>query len=286
MRVRPITDEEVAFYEEHGWAKLERFVTPQTASLLLARARGLKQSASENPDPGRPEDHPDAGFQALKSRLKDAPRVGYYQTTTRVVETPNWRATWWGDGEMFSLWYVKDEPFRSLAVSKSVGEAVLRLSGLGKFTDKAPSVRGSWLTLQDKSKISRAASNIYFHQDWMGAVSQGQVSTMMIWIALEEMSGDQGTMCFLDKSHRAGFLGYDDVVARYPKLPDYFKETPSMTYRPGDATVHHPLTVHASPRNATSKSRWACMISASVEGFDYGAEKDPKWLEEHPIIYP
>ena len=75
-------------------------------------------------------------------------------------------------------------------------------------------------------------------------------------------------MRFLNGSHKLGPMGRVihrtdgvDFLDLYPWMFDEFELSEPMHLKPGDATAHNLLTVHAAPENQTSDPRWSYLTS-------------------------
>jgi ectoine hydroxylase-related dioxygenase (phytanoyl-CoA dioxygenase family) len=74
-------------------------------------------------------------------------------------------------------------------------------------------------------------------------------------------------MRFLNKSKQEGPLGKmgllegKEVIDYYPELLERYEMSPAFGLEAGDATVHHAMTVHGAPANATDQPRWVFIAS-------------------------
>jgi hypothetical protein len=139
-----------------------------------------------------------------------------------------------------------------------------------------------------------------FHQDFI-TFAVDRSGGMTFWIPLEAYGPDEGTMSFLNKSHRLGVLGNytsyggKDIRDVFPELRDC-EESPQINYALGDITVHSHLTVHGASRNLSDRPRWAYLVlpqpadavwnGAPPEAFDPAGMKayQPFSDERFPII--
>lgn len=88
---------------------------------------------------------------------------------------------------------------------------------------------------------------------------------MNIWIALDEVTPDMGSMRFYSGSHRLGPLGRvwpegKKLLDVYPDIPKELTLSPELYLMPGDATMHHSLCIHGAPANSTDRPRWAYIL--------------------------
>jgi hypothetical protein len=135
-----------------------------------------------------------------------------------------------------------------------------------------------------------------YHQDFPGNPVD-RSSFLTVWIALHDMTAEQGTMRFYSRSHRLGVFGQAfadgmDLRTRCRALKEEDLSTPLLLHA-GDATIHHSLTVHGAPPNRTSKPRWAynilymdgqCRYTMSPGMFPQGVSLAPFALFDHPMF--
>jgi hypothetical protein len=121
-----------------------------------------------------------------------------------------------------------------------------------------------------------------YHQDFPGwAVDRSAMFT--VWIALVDVTPDMGSLRFVDGSHRLGSLGRtfvregDDQFSQHPWLRD-LPLSPPLTLQPGDATIHHGLTVHGAAGNSTPHPRLSCQtVYGDAAALYTGARLNPRW---------
>ncbi len=121
-----------------------------------------------------------------------------------------------------------------------------------------------------------------YHQDFPGhALDRSEMLT--IWIALNDITPDMGSLRFCEGSHRFGALGRsfvragDDAFSQHPWLKD-LPLSPPLTLRPGDATIHHGLTIHGAPRNTTHDPRIVLQaLYVDAAALYNGARLNKRW---------
>ncbi len=229
--MRDVTDEEVAFYQENGWAKLEQLIPEAVATQMLDAVReAMEQSEAELGEGGV-----SAGGQ--------------------VHDRVYWR-DWHFPGRDDGI-----EPFRSLAYSREIGHNAQR------FIGREVPINYHADMMAVKMPTGHAASGpTGFHQDWVNFPFD-RVGFLSFWIALSDIPPERGAMRFLSGSHKAGPLGKMGLVGGpqpteyYPDLLERFPLSPPLHLRAGDATVHNGMVVHGAPPNSTDKPRWAAILS-------------------------
>jgi len=110
------------------------------------------------------------------------------------------------------------------------------------------------------AKPARYGLPVPIHQDnYYWCVKNSNALT--IWIALDKVTKSNGGLCYYEKSHQAGLFkhmssfakGSSQKIAKNNVLNQFKKKFPNLY--PGDALIHHCLTIHGSKRNKTSFSR-------------------------------
>ena len=92
-----------------------------------------------------------------------------------------------------------------------------------------------------------------------------------VWIALTNVNEENGCMWMWPKSHKKGILEHNDTFDEdnlltrgqtIKNVPD--KETVPIVLKPGQLSLHHPLTVHASSLNKTNSKRIGFVIQSYI----------------------
>jgi ectoine hydroxylase-related dioxygenase (phytanoyl-CoA dioxygenase family) len=222
--VREITDEEIAHYRDHGWVKLEGLLSTDLVAELLERA---KAHMGERATTELPDDRPG-------------------------IMTPQLRALWrdWQNPAE------EDDFFRSLSQSRAMGRQASRLL-------RGRDVRWWADAILCKLPASEGGARTPWHQDFP-YLSHDRIGLLNFWVALVEMPPEMGTMRFLNGSHRIGPMGRvihrtdgQDLLDLYPWIGEEHEISEPLHLKPGDATAHDWMTVHAAPPNQTGEPRWA-----------------------------
>lgn len=235
MVCRSLTPDEVSHYREHGWVKLERFIDPAKAAELLAAAQSLVQTDAAVEDDG-------------DYRLRDG--IG-----GRVVNVGFWQDYHYAARDD------RLEPFRSLAFSSEIGRV-------------AEQVIGRDVPVQYLSDIiackmpagSPGGDATNWHQD-LPTLPFDRIGVHGVWVALNEIPPERGSMRFLSGSQKEGPLGRDafsrgiDLTEVYRDSLSQYELSPPLHMMPGDATIHHGNVVHSAPQNTTNEPRWAYILS-------------------------
>jgi hypothetical protein len=262
--VRDITNDEVSFFEDHGWVKLDRIIPPAKAAKLLQLSRGILEKAD----------------------------------VTGTSKEPRWTDSYWYRNSLkyFSeIGAIHLPEFLALHQSKEMGRLAHRLLNRERLTDNPTAVRylaGS--VFCKMGDTSAGGEETPYHQDATQFLMD-RAGLVTVWIALDEVRPEQGSMRFLDGSHREGPLGSNAPpwpLSLYPKLADRYALSPQLHYRPGDATAHHGWTLHGAPANLTPQPRWGYALLYMADDVKFSdAHRVPREgllppLERFPIVYP
>ena len=118
--------------------------------------------------------------------------------------------------------------------------------------------------------------NFYYHLD--------PPQLMGVWIPLEPIDAENGCLRYVVGSHRKGIrhhvgssvYGFSQGVADYG--PDDWAHETRLFAEPGDAVVHHGMTIHrADPNDSTTRSRRAIAMFYIGES----AKEDEAWRDRH-----
>lgn len=219
---RAVTDKEIKHYREFGWVKLKQFICVDTINHLLQQAKARMGEDGDHSE-GLAQPYFTVGF---ANGLQDP-------LTRPLIEH----------------------------IGQAAAALMPRQISVRYFADfYAPKLPAA-------KKSSNAGNGpTAFHQDYI-TFGIDRSGGMTFWIPLEAYGPDAGTMAFINGSHQLGVMGsyhtYGDGDARdaFPELND-LQTSESMTYEPGDITVHSHLTIHGAGVNDTDKPRWSYIVLA------------------------
>jgi len=229
--IRKVTDREVEFFDENGWVKLDKLVSRTLADELFAHMhRVINDRREGGSDHYVDEITPDAEEGWMRS----------YVASTNLRESDPWIAR--------------------LAASRPLAEVAAQLlhtRPLRLWSDSVffkPRMQADGTT----------GPGTPWHQDYPSMPFDRAIACG-IWIAAVEITPDMGSLQYMSGSHRemplgkgATFRSPNGAADVYPWLLDKYEISPAFHMQPGDALVHHSLTMHFSePNRSTTHDRWA-----------------------------
>jgi ectoine hydroxylase-related dioxygenase (phytanoyl-CoA dioxygenase family) len=130
---------------------------------------------------------------------------------------------------------------------------------------------------------------VIWHQDYSYWVRTKPVAHVSCWIGLDDSTRENGCLHYVPGSHRwpllprASFANEMDAVLDFltPAQRAEFKPVP-IELKAGECSFHHPLMVHGSYANETSRPRRAVVINAFRDGVT--SVSDAPLLEGVPVI--
>ena len=235
---REITEEEHAFFYEHGWVKLPKLISEADANLLRSEAERLMLGEGE-----------------LKSNIS---RVG--NDADKGLR-----------GHQMAQFHIYNEPsksseaFQRIFDSPSLGHVAARF--LSNRITGPRKARRLGNTLFVKGRQSAAGSgSTGWHQD-RPYFPFDRDSMVMLWLALAPVTPEMGSLRFIDRGHRLGMLGrYShvesiDMVDAYPGTAEHCGISPPLELNAGDCTIHDALTPHSAGPNLTDAVRWGLAMT-------------------------
>jgi hypothetical protein len=255
---RSVTPQEVAFYQEFGWAKLKGFVRPEIVHLLLKSARQ---------------------------------RMGDDGDSTEGISQPYFTVGYSGGMTNLAIRTLIE------GVGQGARGLMQRQPGIGVryfsdfFAPKLPAAKktrnaGNGATSFHQDFITFAVDRTGGMTFWFALEDYGPEAGTMSFVNKSHRHGVIG-------SYRT--YGNGDALDAYPELRE-LGLSEAMTYAVGDVTVHSHLTVHGGGPNLTDKPRWAyivlmqpadvCWNGAPSEAFDTGGMQmnQPLDDERFPLI--
>ncbi|MCH9672582.1 MAG: phytanoyl-CoA dioxygenase family protein [Gammaproteobacteria bacterium] len=142
-----------------------------------------------------------------------------------------------------------------------------------------------------------STKTVWHHDATYWPVAGDAIGT--VWLALDKATNETGAMEFVAGSHRWGqrFLAvsfdpekkYDEALPEVPDIESNRSDYRIISYdlEPGDCTVHHGLTLHAAPGNAsTDQRRRAYLTRWAGDGVTYNPRPNLQRMLRDPGIAP
>lgn len=128
-------------------------------------------------------------------------------------------------------------------------------------------------------KAGGGGGQFHFHQDNNYTQHDPALGSINIWVALVDMTPENGCLQMVPASHKAGVLDWENAgdgdAHRKVKLdPQTFLP---IRMRAGDAVAFTRLTVHGSGPNHTSQARVAYGLQYHREDVKYFDVRDEQW---------
>lgn len=154
------------------------------------------------------------------------------------------------------------QPFHDLVRSPIVGRNAQRFM----HRDVEVALHADMLAVKMPSGHGSSGMTGY-HQDYPNFPLDRQ-GLLTFWVALEDMTPEQGTMRFYSGSQKEGPLGKFDLTSdergmldHYKYVEDQYPLSPPLSLKAGDCTVHNALVIHGAPANTTERPRWTYLMS-------------------------
>lgn len=114
---------------------------------------------------------------------------------------------------------------------------------------------------------------VAWHQDYSYWTRTVPMQHLTCWVGLDDATIDNGCVHYIPKSHTWGLLDKPELAGDMegllafltPEQKDSFTPVP-MEMEAGYATFHHPLTIHGSYENRSSRSRRAFVLNVFADG--------------------
>ncbi|MCC7402481.1 MAG: phytanoyl-CoA dioxygenase family protein [Chitinophagaceae bacterium] len=115
---------------------------------------------------------------------------------------------------------------------------------------------------------------VAWHQDYSYWTRTVPVAHLTCWCGLDDATKENGCLQYIPGSHKWGLLPKPDIAGDLEKIKDFLSEKQKLQFantqyavmKAGEATFHHPLTLHGSGANASSMPRRAFVINVFADG--------------------
>ncbi len=114
---------------------------------------------------------------------------------------------------------------------------------------------------------------VAWHQDYSYWTRTQPIQHLTCWTGLDDASVDNGCLYYVPGSHRWGLLDKPELAGDMEGLMQYLTEKQKAEFKPvpiemkkGYGTFHHPLMVHGSYANKSTRSRRAFVLNVFADG--------------------
>jgi hypothetical protein len=221
--VRAVTDEEVEHYYTHGWVKMERLISPETAAEMLEIAK-VELFEPTNGD----RSHERSAWKDVYNIGRDVLKEPFASLNRSEVIGRNARRFMRRD---VPIGFHAD----MLAVKMPAGHASSGVTGYHQDFPNFPLDRAGLLTF------------------WIALADMRPDAGVMRFYSGSHREGPLGKRNL--ETDERGLLDH------YPYLEEAYPLSPPLTLKAGDCTVHSSLTIHGAPTNSTQDPRWTYIMS-------------------------
>jgi len=245
-----LSNEQVSFFNTYGYlADVKVLEDDQVEKLLL--------ELEEIRDPSHPRNHLFYEFHANES--KDLNAVLFHSLG-------HWRIT---SGFHDILW----NPAFVVAASQLLGNKAVRFWHDQLFY-----------------KPAHHGGVVAWHQDYSYWQRTLPMQHLTCWVALDDVTMENGCLCYIPKSHTWGLLDKPELAGDMEGLLQFLNDDQKKQFdakvpiemKKGYASFHHPLLVHGSYANKSSRPRRAFVLNVFADG-TY-SDSDDELLKGVPAI--
>lgn len=229
-----LSDDQVAFFNEFGYLSGIKLLDDEQVDQLNAELDEIK-------DPAHPKHHLFYEFHSNESANPDA---------VLFHSLGHWRIT---AGFHDVLW----NPAFVVAASQLLGNKTVRFWHDQLFC-----------------KPAHHGGVVAWHQDYSYWTCTKPMQHLTCWVALDDVTTENGCLYYVPRSHRWGLLDKPELAGDMDGInaflnPDQLKQFEKkipIELKRGYATFHHPLMMHGSYENKSSRPRRAFVLNAFADG--------------------
>jgi len=122
-------------------------------------------------------------------------------------------------------------------------------------------------------KPARDGGVVAWHQDYSYWTRTAPVDHLTCWIGLDDSTIENGCVHYVPRSHKWDLLPRGNLADDMNAIFDDLSEAQKREFKPvavelkkGEASFHHPLTVHGSFENTSNRPRRAMVINVVGDG--------------------
>jgi hypothetical protein len=131
---------------------------------------------------------------------------------------------------------------------------------------------------------------VAWHQDYSYWTRTKPIAHLTCWCALDDATKENGCLQYIAGSHNWGLLPKPVIAGELQGIKDFltdeqkkhFDDPQYAEVKAGEAIFHHPLTLHGSGANKSSKPRRAFVINAIADGVI--SDSDEPLLDGVPVV--
>ena len=115
---------------------------------------------------------------------------------------------------------------------------------------------------------------VAWHQDYSYWTRTLPIAHLTCWCGLDDATKENGCLQYISGSHKWGLLPKPVIAGELEGIKDFLNDDQRTQFenpqyaevKAGEAIFHHPLTLHGSGANASSRPRRAFVINVFAEG--------------------
>ncbi|WP_345955756.1 phytanoyl-CoA dioxygenase family protein [Mucilaginibacter sp. PAMB04168] len=122
---------------------------------------------------------------------------------------------------------------------------------------------------------------VAWHQDYSYWTRTSPLQHLTCWVALDDATTENGCMYYVPGSQRWGLLEKPELAGEMDGLMEFLTEEQKAAFTPipielkrGYGTFHHPLLVHGSYENKSTRSRRAFVLNMFADGTITNSDKE------------
>ncbi len=138
-------------------------------------------------------------------------------------------------------------------------------------------------------KPDKDGAVVSWHQDYSYWTRTKPVGHLTCWIALDDSTRENGCVHYVPGSHRWNLLPRGSLANDMNTVMDFLNDEQKRAFKPvatelkaGEASFHHPMTLHGSYENRSDKPRRAAVVNFIRDGVM--SDSDEPLLEWVPVI--
>lgn len=139
-------------------------------------------------------------------------------------------------------------------------------------------------------KPAKKGGVVAWHQDYSYWTRTKPLAHLTCWCGLDDSTVENGCVQYVPGSHRWGLLDKPELAGDMMGIMDYLTAEQQSQFHPipietkaGEAIFHHPLVLHGSGENKSSRPRRAFVINVFADGVK--SDSNDVLLNGVPVIH-